>query len=298
MKLLSHAHPNETSLARRLWQWVVRCLTFNGAFKRKHYGDIGNWRGHRTFHVSELSQSKVRLLSVSLSLLPFFTFFKGDNPHRLAAIKELEDSMPKSLLAENASWYQAWKASGFDQEIRVPYFSQRDNKSNEGFRECFSSAVAMVASFYEKVKSDDEYNLKRSYFGDTTQVEAQLRTLKSFGLQAEFRRNGNTQLIEHELENGRPVLVGYLSDGNMLRGEPPMCNSSGCGHWLVITGYRGKNSPDPQWVVNDPNGFPMLEEGGHHWDYSGKGAVISQSLFKPRWEVEGPNTGWVILVRE
>lgn len=297
MKLLLHAHRNESFL-RRLWQWLVRCFTFNGAFKRKHYGDPNNWRRYRAFHVPSLNQSRVRILSVSLSLLPFFTFFKGDNPHRLAAIKELEDSMPKSLLAENASWYLAWKASGFDQEIRVPYFSQRDNKSNEGFRECFSSSVAMVASFYEKVKSDDEYNLKRSYFGDTTQVEAQLRTLKSFGLQAEFRRNGNTKLIEHELENGRPVLVGYLSDGNMLQGEPPMCSANGCGHWLVITGYRGKNSSDPQWVVNDPNGFPMLEEGGHHWDYSGKNAVISQSLFKPRWEADGPNTGWVILVRE
>ena len=235
---------------------------------------------------------------MTLSLLPFFTFFDRGSPHRLAAIKELEESMPRSLLQENASWYQAWKASGFDQEIHVPYFSQRDNRSGEGFRECFSSAAAMVASFYGKVKNDDEYNSKRSYFGDTTQVEAQLNALRSLGLQAEFRRDGNTKLIEHELENGRPVLVGYLSAGNMNRGEPPMCSSTGCGHWLVITGYRGKNSPSPQWVVNDPKGFPMLEEGGHHWHYSGKGAVISQSGFKPRWEADGPNTGWLILVRE
>ena len=41
-------------------------------------------------------------------------------------------------------------------------------------------------------------------------------------------------------------MVGWLHGGNMLtRGEPPMCNALGCGHWSVISGYAGKNSNDP-----------------------------------------------------
>ena len=66
--------------------------------------------------------------------------------------------------------------------------------------------------------------------------------LRSLGLEAEFRKDGNAEMVELEIENGRPVLVGYLSAGNMLLGEPPMCSGLGCGHWAVISGYSQKNS--------------------------------------------------------
>ena len=49
-------------------------------------------------------------------------------------------------------------------------------------------------------------------------------------------------MVELEIEAGRPVLAGYLSAGNMLRGEPPMCSGLGCGHWLVISGFAGKTA--------------------------------------------------------
>ena len=172
-----------------------------------------------------------------LSLLPFFERFSKDAPHRMAAVKQLEESMPPELLDEDAEWFQAWKASGYDQEVYMPYFKQLDNKTGTGIRECFSSSAAMVASFYRRVKSDDEYNKIRAKFGDTTSVEAQLAALRSLGLQAEFRKDGNAEMVELEIENGRPVLVGYLSAGNMLLGEPPMCSGLGCGHWAVISGY-------------------------------------------------------------
>ena len=45
-----------------------------------------------------------------------------------------------------------------------------------------------------------------------------------FGLKAEFRKDGDADMVELEIEAGRPVLVGWLHAGNMLRGEPPMCN--------------------------------------------------------------------------
>ena len=102
---------------------------------------------------------------VVLSLLPFFHWFRG-TPHQLAAIKELEDSLPKELLDDDAAWIDAWKASGIDQQVYTPYFSQLDNASGKGYRECFSSAAAMVAAFYRKVETDDEYNYVRQGFGD------------------------------------------------------------------------------------------------------------------------------------
>ena len=154
---------------------------------------------------------------MGLALLPFFQFFRG-TPHQLAAIKQLEESMPPELLEEHeADWFQAWKESGYDQQIFMPYFKQLDNKTGTGYRECFSSAAAMVAAFYKKVRTDDEYNKIRAKFGDTTSVEAQLAALRSLGLEAEFRKDGDADMVELEIEAGRPVLVGWLHAGNMLR---------------------------------------------------------------------------------
>ena len=237
------------------------------------------------------------LVVVALALLPFFQFFRGTN-HQLAAVKQLEESLPEGVLDEDAEWFEVWQASGIDQEVYMPYFSQYDNKTGTGYRECFSSAAAMVAAFYKKVKTDDEYNEIRRQFGDSTSVEAQLATLNSLGLHAEFRSDGDADMVEMEIEMGRPVLLGYLHNGDVLLGEGPRCDGVGCGHWIVVSGYAGKNSNDPEWVVQDPRGLPDLVRGGHKNPHLGRNARIRQSELYPRWSVEGPQTGWVILVDE
>jgi hypothetical protein len=234
---------------------------------------------------------------VALSLLPFFHWFRG-TPHQLAAIKELEESLPEELLDDDAAWFGAWKASGIDQEVYTPYFSQLDNASGQGYRECFSSAAAMVAATYRRVGTDDEYNQIRERFGPSTTVGAQIKTLKSLGLNVEFRIDGDAEMIEMEIEMGRPVLVGWLHKGDLSRGERPQCDSSDCGHWSLITGYKGKNSSDPRWVMQDPRGKPDLIQGGHSSHAGGKQVEVRQSEFSPRWEVDGVGTGWVILVDE
>ena len=75
-----------------------------------------------------------------LALLPFFDHFRNA-PHQLAAIKQLEESLPKELLEDDAAWFEAWKASGIDQQVFMPYFSQLDNKTGFGYRECFPSRL-------------------------------------------------------------------------------------------------------------------------------------------------------------
>tara|TARA_B100002019_G_scaffold11621_1_gene9367 strand:+ start:203 stop:1075 length:873 start_codon:yes stop_codon:yes gene_type:complete len=281
-----------------LRNWLVHCrqrgyvaaLRLNGCFHRW----IHLWHSH-------LRSSNIRpALAVTgvLSLLPFFEFFRG-TPHQLAAIKQLEESMPAELLEEHeADWFQAWKESGYDQQIYMPYFRQWDNKTKTGYRECFSSAAAMVAAFYKRVKTDDEYNEIRAQFGDTTSVDAQLLALGTLGLKAEFRKDGHADLVEQELEAGRPVLVGWLHVGNILLGERPTCNAFSCGHWSVISGYAGKNSSDPEWIMQDPRGFPEMEKGGHSNPHLGRNVRVRQAAFHQRWQADGPKTGWVILVSE
>ena len=238
---------------------------------------------------------RLGFIMAPLALLPFFEFFRG-TPHQHAAIKELEDALPAELLAEDAAWFEAWKASGIAQRAFVPYFHQLDDRSGDGYRMCFTAAAAMVAAAYGKVDSYEEYKRVREKFGDTTSVIAQVDTLRHLGLNVEFRNDADNAIVEAEIASGRSVLAGFLHQGDMSRGEPPMCSEVTCGHWLVIVGYENLNAPDSAWVVHDPMGAPDMEKGGHSNRYGGKNFRVSRAAFSQRWQVEGPSSGWVILV--
>jgi hypothetical protein len=145
----------------------------------------------------------------------------------------------------------------------------------------------MVASFYGKVSSDDYYNKIRERIGDTTMIDVQVKTLRSLDLNVDFLQNADSDLIEEEITAGRPVLVGWLHKGDLLRGEPPM----GTGHWSVIVGFNRD-----EWIMHDPMGFPLLERGGHNTRKSGEYVRVSRPAFYQRWQIEGPGSGWAIIV--
>jgi hypothetical protein len=233
----------------------------------------------------------IRLLSsfaVALSLHPFFEFFRG-TPHQLAAIKELEDAMPSELLAEDAAWFEAWKESGIAQRAYVPYFHQLS--LDKGYRRCFDASAAMVAALHGAVKTAEEYGKVREQFGDTIEVSAQLDALRKLELNAEFRTDGDEAVLEAEIASGRPVLVGWLHRGDLSRGEPPICDERGCGHWSVVVGFSKEH-----FVLHDPMGTPNMLYGGHDTTSGGKNIEVPRSLFLKRWMVEGEKSGWLILV--
>ena len=170
--------------------------------------------------------------------------------------------------------------------LTVPYFYQLDNQSKQGNRECFSSSSAMVAAFYGKVKTDDEYNKIRSKFGDTTDSSAQLKALQSLGLKAKFINNGSAATIENEIRNNRPVACGWLHQG-------PVSKPSGGGHWGVICGFTATH-----FVVHDPFGEGNMVAGNYinNSSVAGKNIRYNKKDWLARWEVDGRNTGWAILV--
>jgi hypothetical protein len=172
--------------------------------------------------------------------------------------------------------------------LNVPYEYQLDNKSGTGYRECFSSTCAMIARYYGKVKSDDEYNKIRAKYGDTTNKDAQLEALRSLGLTAKFITNGNAALLENEIRNGRPVAVGWLHKGNVSY-------PTGGGHWTCCIGF----TPD-SFVFNDPNGEADMVNGGYvnNSAKAGAGVKYSRKNWLRRWECDGKNTGWAILVNK
>ena len=169
--------------------------------------------------------------------------------------------------------------------LKVPYEYQLDNKSGTGYRECFSSSCAMIAKYYGKVKSDNEYNAIRSKFGDTTLAEAQLAALRSLGLQARYVSNCAPGLLESELRQGRPVAVGWLHKG-------PAQSPSGGGHWSVIIGFDATH-----WILHDPNGEADLVNGGYVKNTGGAGILYSKERFNRRWMPDGASTGWALVVK-
>jgi len=171
--------------------------------------------------------------------------------------------------------------------IQVPYEYQLDNASGTGYRECFSSTCAMIAKYYKRVKSDDEYNKLRSNYGDTTDSQSQLKTLESLDLNPQYLTNGTETLLEQELTAGRPVAVGWLHKGWLSA-------PSGGGHWSCCIGYTKKC-----FIFNDPNGKADMRNGGYisHKALDGYKVKYSRKEWLNRWEVDGKGTGWCIVVR-
>jgi GH24 family phage-related lysozyme (muramidase) len=195
----------------------------------------------------------------------------------------VEAGLRRRREAEGKLWGVSKKATSV--LLKVPYEYQLDNKSGTGYRECFSSSCAMIAKFYGKVKSDDEYNAIRAKYGDTTDSQAQLAALRSLKLQARYVSNCAPGLLEVELRAGRPVAVGWLHQGTAQ-------SPSGGGHWSVLIGFDATH-----WILNDPNGEADLVNGGYVKNTGGAGILYSKERFNRRWMPDGAATGWAILVK-
>ena len=187
------------------------------------------------------------------SFINFFQYYKGES-HQEDAVALLYDQLPAELKEETNEWITTYRtpdnlpSEEASNPLDVPYQSQNDNASGTGYRECFSSSCAMVAMYYGKVKNDDEYNLIRAEFGDSTDAQAQVRALRSLGLEANFVTNATTDLVKDCIESGRPVPCGWLHHG-------PVSSPSGGGHYSVVIGFSDK---DRVWYVHDPNGEANL----------------------------------------
>ena len=233
-------------------------------------------------------------MSGSVRLSDLFKYYKQGLPYQSAAVQMLEEQLMKTapeLMSKDNEWFKVWSQTGKQDPpkqvvLQVPYEWQRDNKSGAGSRECFSSSSAMVAKFYGKVGSDDEYNSIRARYGDTTDSSAQLKALHHLGLKAEFKQNMGAEALEKELRAGRPVLTGWLHHGNY---KAP----SGGGHWTVAVGFD-----DLSIIHNDPYGMADVVNGGYTSGQGGKFIHYGKKFWLPRWTVEGPNSGWAVLIDE
>ena len=218
----------------------------------------------------------------------FFKYYKSESQQQ-SGIRVLYEQMRDVLKDDGHAWIKTYREKPevtSSNPLAVPYQSQNDNASGTGYRECFSSSCAMVAMYYGKIENDDAYNLVRQKFGDSTDAQAQVRALRSLGLEANFISNGSTSDIKAAIDAGRPVPVGWLHHG---AASAP----SGGGHYSVVIGYT-----DKAWVMNDPNGEAALSAGGYTSNIDGSNQSYSFKNFNPRWIVEGEGSGWYMDIRD
>ena len=225
----------------------------------------------------------------------FFKYYKGEE-QQIRGVDELYLGIDTDLLTDSADWIKEYRGQNVKPPeapeledgrlLKVPYQSQLDNESGTGYRECFSSSCAMVAMYYGKVVDDDEYNLIRAKYGDSTDAAAQVAALKELGLEAKFITNGTTDDLRKQINSGRPVPVGWLHKG-------PVTAPTGGGHWSVVIGYKPGT-----WIVNDPNGEASLVSGGYTPNKDGANQQYSYKNWNPRWIVGGEGDGWYLDVRD
>jgi len=167
--------------------------------------------------------------------------------------------------------------------LNVEYMSQRDNY-RDATRTCFSSSCAMMLKYLkpDSIVSDDDYIRKVFYNGDSTESTAQIKALFNYGLQARFFNRANVNTIKTQIDNNKPVPVGFLHKGTVQ-------SPSGGGHWACVIGYD-----DDGFIVHDPWGELDLITG-EYINTTGINLHYSYKNFNPRWMVEGVSTGWCIL---
>jgi len=223
-----------------------------------------------------IEMPKIRLTSAA-------KYYREEN-HQMAAWNWLQEELSEDQLTEFAEIYRSGPPPKPANPLPVPYFSQRDNISGTGYRECFSSSCAMIAAYYGKVVTDDEYNSIRSRYGDTTSAYAQEKALQHLGLTPVYRKNASRQDLESAIKAGQPVAVGWLHHGYYK-------NPRGSGHWATVIGYDGKG-----FIFHDPNGFCDVIDGVYKSSSGGNYARYSNQYWMPRWCVKTSSDGWAMFV--
>lgn len=211
----------------------------------------------------------------------------------------LQDNLKLDTLKEFADLWRKKPSIIIPTQINLdlPWYPQTDSTTSHANRMCFSSSVSMCASYQSKAfrnkftgtNADDQYlNYLHSNFGDTTDPNAQVRCLKSLGLNATFRTDLSLAEAINLLKNGIPLTIGFLHRGSEY-------SPSGGGHYAALKGF---NSDQNMFYLNDP--FGSLHDGYRGSVENGFNVSYSRATLNNRWTVETPGKdskcGWGLYI--
>lgn len=171
------------------------------------------------------------------------------------------------------------------------YYSQVDSGTVQALRMCFSSTCAMAVKYLNPAalqgsNADDDYLATVNKYGDSTEAAAQAAACKEYGVSARFKVIGSKSLLVNEINKGFPVAVGVLHHGRVTAPR-------GGGHWMLAIGESENFG-----TFHDPYGEMDVVNGGYvKVGNGGKAVNYTWKNWLPRWEVDGPGTGWHLTFR-
>ncbi len=213
-------------------------------------------------------------------------------PHQVKALFDLQSTL---TVEQRKRFTDAWRSRPTAPvkpkfPLSVPYFWQRDSKSGQGERMCQSSAIAMRIEQIDAgiIGDDDSYLTIVNRYGDTVSQTSHRKALASLDLKAEFKQNGNEQLLCDLLDQGIAVPIGILHKG-------PISKPTGGGHWVTIIGYDEKF-----FHVHDPFGELDLINGGYprSGPTDGKNVRYTRQNLMKRWLISSKSDGWLWIVKK
>lgn len=164
-------------------------------------------------------------------------------------------------------------------------------------RSCFSSTAAMALEFLKPgtlkgPNGDDQYLGRVLVHGDITSAATQVAALASYGLKARLATDADFPLVEEQIDQGRPVGIGFIHRGP-VKNPAPSCD----GHWILAIGYTPSALivNDPYWEADLVSGETIRRDSF--------GVVYSRKNLGRRWMVEkvgglwcyAPRKGWALV---
>lgn len=175
--------------------------------------------------------------------------------------------------------------------LTVPYFSQLDNDSGQGFRECCGTSNAMMLNFLlakARIPSLTERAEKKgiepetiyfdvlSKYGDTTDHGANTQALREFEIESYWATNLSFKELLKSLRAGIPLVMGL--------------HYKSWGHIVTAIGYRFDRSAA---IIHDP--FGARAGDSDNWAAtggdSGKADIYSDPVLQSLW-CKNQNDGW------
>jgi hypothetical protein len=234
----------------------------------------GSAYGLHSYSFADNNHLRVALANVGLGPEKRNTWFLFA-PHA-----EIEGIAGKPMPTTNPAVSQLQpKSTNGEIHLKVPYFSQVDNKF-EAERTCNTSSCAMAAKYLgAKISGDDEYYQYVRKHGDTTDHGVQTNALEDIGIKSTWNTDLDFADLDKSLEAGLPIVIGILHRGSL---EYPTG-----GHMLVVVG----RTPERDYICNDPYGSVL--DGYTSDPNNGKGVVYPRNMLRYRWlEQNAPKTGW------
>lgn len=177
--------------------------------------------------------------------------------------------------------------------LPVQHRVQNDNTGGEGYRECFLTCSTMLVDYLTDghltaevlrkglTEPEGVYAMSLANYGDTTDWNAQIKALRSFGIQAYFSDSASLNDVAHSLYCGVPVIIGTKYKAS--------------GHIVLVVGRNPKG-----FTVLCPNG--IRDGASNGWisrffsEKDAKPDSFSWKLLEKVFTDMGDEAGWAIFV--